>query len=692
MTAAEKTIDARQSDEVKRSDIPLQEIQLGVWTVFSLPLSSMTSTLPGMKMMSQLLEGWQNLPIVWRFFSDTIRLGPWLFAFYLGSAALSSIFSILQLYNETALLRMVQNAVTSNKPVTYEQFKLASIIYISTVFLGWLARRSRIRISAVLEDRLLHHFNTRILASHCILDLATAESPDTKTKLSGAAQSATDAWTTLDRLIDTTYIGIKAIGQILVLVQAFGANVDVQLLWTICILRPWVSTAWWSQFTSLEYYTMVTNNSWLTMMTLFELGTNLDYKKEVLGNSLDKYIISEYNKHRNELGDIWVSRPSNQMMKLETFSYKDIDSFFDSLPLLVYAYRSMKEAGNVDLSNLMLMQQASNTIESLIYRVTDNSRALSGAMQDVNSLYEVIDAKPAMIDGDLAYPEEHFVERKGMSLEFRSVCFSYPQKSEPVLQNLTFTIHPGQLCVIVGENGCGKSTTVQLFTRLYDATSGDILVDGRPLREFRIDGIRSATSIMYQDYTHLPLTVHENILLGRPDAAEPHEEVQQATRLGGSYDVIQKLPLKFDTNLKPRTTGYSRAGWKSSSNKAFDRFVEAQKPTKLSGGEWQRLAISKSFMKNTDQVRLLCYDEPSASLDPKAEQETFERLRKLRGEKTMIFVTHRFGHLTKHADLILYMKGGSIVEQGTHGELLEQAGEYAKMYNIQAQAFLENTT
>ncbi|KAG8746018.1 hypothetical protein FRC10_006357 [Ceratobasidium sp. 414] len=639
MKLAEKTTsenDARRNDKPHGSDIPLRETRFGVWTVFTVPPSSLKSALPGMKMIDQLYESWQNLPIIWRFFSDTMMLGPWLFVLHLGSATLSSIFSVLQLYNETTLLRM------GGWPVAHAQ---------------------------------------------SVLDLATTESPDNTTKLSSAEQSARKAWETLDGLIETVYISINTIGQILVLVRAFGANVDTQLLWVICIFRPWVSTTWWSNFTSLEYYTMVTNNSWLSMMTLFELGTDPKYRKEVLGNNLDKHIISEYEGHRKKLGDIWVSEPDDQMLKKEPFTYKDIDSLFDSLPLLVYAYRSMMATGNVDLSNLMLMQQASNTVQQLIYRAVDNSRALSGAMKSINALYEVVDAKPAMIDGDSTYPEEQFIERKGMLLEFRSVCFSYPQKSELVLKDLTFTIHPGQLCVIVGENGCGKSTTVQLFTRLYDVASGDILVDGRPLREFRVGDVRSAVSVMYQDYRHLPLTVHENILLGRPDTVEPRGEVQNAARLGGAYDIVQKLPLKFETNLEPRNTGYSRAGWKSSHNKAFERFTEAQEPTKLSGGEWQRLALSRSFMKNSDQVRLLCYDEPSASLDPKAEQEIFERLRNLRGEKTMVFVTHRFGHLTKYADLILYMKEGSIIEQGTHSELLEQAGEYAKMYNIQVQAF-----
>ncbi|KAG8734295.1 hypothetical protein FRC10_011799 [Ceratobasidium sp. 414] len=177
------------------------------------------------------------------------------------------------------------------------------------------------------------------------------------------------------------------------------------------------------------------------------------------------------------------------------------------------------------------------------------------------------------------------------------------------------------------DTGCGKSTAVQLLTRLYDVTSGDILVDERSRREFKVGDVRSAVSIMYQKYKHLPLTVYENILLGRSDAAEPREEVENATKLGGACDIVQKkLTLRFETNLEPRNTGYSRAGWRLSYNKAFEGLVEAQKPTQLSGGEWQRLALSKSFMENINQVRLLYYDEPSASLDSKVEQGTYARV------------------------------------------------------------------
>ncbi|CCO29670.1 UPF0644 protein [Rhizoctonia solani AG-1 IB] len=192
---------------------------------------------------------------------------------------------------------------------------------------------------------------------------------------------------------------------------------------------------------------------------------------------------------------------------------------------------------------------------------------------------------------------------------------------------------------------------------------------------------------MYQDYQYFPLTVKENILMGRPDSTDPETEIEDATKLGGAYDFIQKLSLGFDTDLGMASSGYASMSCGEHEKELFKSIEETEKSVQLSGGQWQRLAISRTFMRNSQRTRLLCYDEPSASLDPKAEAETFERLRNLRGDKTIIFVTHRFGHLTKHADLILYVKEGSVIEQGTHKSLLAQGGEYAKMYELQSRAF-----
>ncbi|KAG9105004.1 hypothetical protein FRC06_002925 [Ceratobasidium sp. 370] len=216
---------------------------------------------------------------------------------------------------------------------------------------------------------------------------------------------------------------------------------------------------------------------------------------------------------------------------------------------------------------------------------------------------------------------------------------------------------------------------------------GEILIDGRPLRDFKMSSVRDATCVMYQNYSHYPLTIGENILLGRPDSKTPQEDMEAAARKAGAYSFIDKLPEKFKTDLSQNYSGYCSGFYEAGQENPFQKLIDAQFKTRVSGGEWRRLALAKTYMRYSDRIKLLCYDEPSASLDPKAEFRTFERIRGLQAQKTMIFITHRFGHLTKHANLILYVQDGAILEQGTHKELIALDGEYAKMYNVQSQAF-----
>jgi len=216
-----------------------------------------------------------------------------------------------------------------------------------------------------------------------------------------------------------------------------------------------------------------------------------------------------------------------------------------------------------------------------------------------------------------------------------------------------------------------------------------MLLDDLPVESYVAADVRRSQAIMGQDFVKYPLTIRENIGLGCVDRAEDIERIHRATKLGGAFDFISEQSLGFETEIEPRSEHWSSFRGSKEDGPLRDKLKELQGELKLSGGQWQRLAISRTFMRaiDNDDVRLLCFDEPSSALDPKAEFELFERLRNLRGQKTLIFITHRFGHLTKFADLILYMKDGRITEQGTHAELLARGEEYAHLYNVQAQAF-----
>ncbi|KAG2136206.1 P-loop containing nucleoside triphosphate hydrolase protein, partial [Suillus cothurnatus] len=244
--------------------------------------------------------------------------------------------------------------------------------------------------------------------------------------------------------------------------------------------------------------------------------------------------------------------------------------------------------------------------------------------------------------------------------------------------------------VVVGVNGSGKSTILKLISRIYDPTEGTILIDGRDIKTFRLADLRAAMSILFQDYTQFPLSMRENIGLGNSALAHDDDKVREAARLGGAEDFIDELPDGFDTHLNKLTTTLWIFSMETSL-KAPRRSLGVPAPElQISRGQVQRLAISRTFMhslvsETESSAGMLLFDEPSASLDPTAEHDLFERLRKLRGNKTMIFSTHRFGNLTQHADLILCVF--TVQEEGTYDELMKKGGEYCSYLESTSQTF-----
>jgi len=249
------------------------------------------------------------------------------------------------------------------------------------------------------------------------------------------------------------------------------------------------------------------------------------------------------------------------------------------------------------------------------------------------------------------------------------------------------------MVVIVGINGSGKSSAIKLFNRLYDPTEGEILVDGLPLSSYKLKDVRRAMAILRQDHTSYPLSLRLNVALGCPDREEPtDEELAQALHAGGADTFVEKLPRKLDTVLDPVKLSSLRSHGETVEEikKMVD---EREKVTDVSGGESQRLAASRTFMRlGGGGIRFLAADEPTSALDPEGEYELFSRLKEQRGGKTVVFITHRFGNLTKYADSILVLKDGRLVESGNHTELIAKDGEYKRLHDVQAQAFLSTSS
>ncbi|KAJ7666384.1 P-loop containing nucleoside triphosphate hydrolase protein [Mycena rosella] len=280
---------------------------------------------------------------------------------------------------------------------------------------------------------------------------------------------------------------------------------------------------------------------------------------------------------------------------------------------------------------------------------------------------------------------------------------------DSVLKNVSLKIPAGSLVVIVGANGSGKSTMIKLLNRLYGVDSGEILVDGVPIKNYRISDLRSVQALLTQNHKLYPLTLAENIGLG--ESAPPAEA-------GSSTEVIGKLKDEVRTVLEPIKTARGTYLDKDKHSKLKSILEGLEVKAEVSGthltrshmplaqyhfqgGEKQRLVASRTFMLfMSGEILFAVADEPSSALDSKAEHRLFQRLREARAGKTLIFITHCFGHLVKHADLIIAgsrvtvrrcMKDGQAVESGTHTTLMARGGEYSELYNVQAQEFSDGT-
>lgn len=246
------------------------------------------------------------------------------------------------------------------------------------------------------------------------------------------------------------------------------------------------------------------------------------------------------------------------------------------------------------------------------------------------------------------------------SIEFRNVSFSY--KDVPVIHNLSFRIEGGKTYALVGHNGAGKSTIIKLLLRFYDPTMGEILLNGRNIKEYELKKYRQLFATAFQDYQIFSLSVMENVLMRRGNT-EDEEKVIQALQMAGVYDKIASLPKGIHTIL----------------TKEFAEDGEV-----LSGGQYQKVVVARAFVK---ECPCKIFDEPSSALDPIAEYELFDSILKSGRDKTMLFISHRLSSV-QNADRVFMLENGTVVEEGTHVQLLRQGGAYADMYRKQAENYL----
>ncbi len=320
-------------------------------------------------------------------------------------------------------------------------------------------------------------------------------------------------------------------------------------------------------------------------------------------------------------------------------------------------------SGSIQIGDYTLYTGAIASITACVSVLITSSGTIYEGTLFIDNLIAFLNEKQTVVPNQHpALLVEHGTKH---TLEFVHVSFRYPGTSRNVLNDINITIHPGETVTLVGLNGAGKTTLIKLLTRLYDPTEGYILLDGKDLRSYDVKSLYQTFGIIFQDFGKYAVTAEENIRFGDIHKEASAEMVEFAATQSAATDFINKLPHGFNTPL-----------------------MRVFEPNGIepSIGQWQKLAIARAFYANSD---ILILDEPTASLDPMAEQDIFNQFDHLRNDKTTIFVSHRLSSATI-ADQIIVLEDGCVIEKGNHRELMDLRGRYHHLFTTQSQRYISH--
>ncbi len=384
------------------------------------------------------------------------------------------------------------------------------------------------------------------------------------------------------------------------------------------------------------------------------LGASVETAKEVKLFGLSGYITALYGALAQTL--LAENRALATARARWGFAFASLGTLAYYAAYAVIVWRTVAGAFSIgDLAFLAgAFQRLRGGIEGLLLGLTQ----ISGQAQYLDDFFSFFAIRP-----EIRSPAQPVRVPSPIraGLVFEDVGYRYPGTETWALRGLSFAVRAGETVALVGGNGAGKTTIVKLMTRLYDPHEGRVLLDGRPLAAYDLDDLRARVAAIFQDFVRFDLTAGENVAVGRIAAADDRDRIAAAAARGLAAPVIERLPEGYAQPLGKRFAG----------------------GVDLSGGEWQKVALSRAYMR---EAEILILDEPTAALDAQAEHDVFARFRELSAGRTTVLISHRFSTV-RMADRILVLEGGRLLEEGSHAALMGQGGRYAELFTLQAQGY-----
>lgn len=506
---------------------------------------------------------------------------------------------------------------------------------------------------SLLGDRFTNLVSVRLMQHADRLDLAFFEEPQFYDKLERARRQTTARLGLLAGLLNTL--------QSFVSLVSLSAGLIVFSPWLMVLLVAAVVPAFLGEthFTTLAYsvlYRRTPQRRQLDYLRL--LGASAQSAKEIKIFGLGAYLTDRYQQLSEEIYDENKSLATRRAAVGSALNLLSTGGYYGAYAVVLV--RTL--AGGISIGTFTFLTGAFSRSRAYIERILASFNDISEQAMFLKDLFEFFEMQPSIRSlpgpGGTPLPAPRPI-RAGF--EFRNVSFAYPGSDRLVVRNINFRLHPAEKVALIGENGAGKTTLVKLLARLYDPTEGRIYLDGIDLREYDVDDLRHEIGVIFQDYLRFDMLVSENIGFGKIESLEDSGRIESAAYKSLAKGVIDRLPN----------------GYQQMVGRRFEGGVD------LSGGEWQKFALARAYMRDG---QLLILDEPTATLDARAEYEVFLRFADLTRDRMSVLISHRFSTV-RMADRILVLADGAIREQGTHEQLVALGGRYAELFELQAAGY-----
>lgn len=604
-------------------------------------MSSLQALLHKLKNALRLLPA---LRLVW-------QSSPGWTSIYIFLLLAQGIVPVVQLYLTKLIIDTVSISVTSTDRASNFSQLIILIALTGAVTLVSIGFTSGAELVNTAQSQQIENYMSKIIHAKSIeVDLEYYENPQYFDTLQRAQEEATyRPKQILNNLVEAAQNAISLVAMVGLLLSLHWGVAGVLFVAAIPAVLVRVKFAkimyhWHRKRTAIDRETeylswLLTGNLFAKEIRLFDLGALFSRRFDKLRQQLYRENMEISTKRfLASLG----AQAAAVILMLTAYSFIIYQTFL----------------GILRIGDLVLYYQALQRGQEALKGVLSSLSSLYEDNLFLVNLYEFLELKPNIVQ--TVHPKP-IPQNMATGIVCDRVNFQYPNSTRQALHDISLTIKPGEIVALVGENGSGKTTLIKLLCRLYDPTSGRIAIDGIDIRNFDIIELRRQFSIIFQDYVKYYFTVRENIRLGNIDIPPTHESIIAAARRSGADLAIARLPQGYDTML---------GNW-------FDQGEE------LSIGQWQKVALARAFLRNSSVIVL---DEPTSAMDAKAEAEVFEGFRQLIQGQTAILISHRLSTV-KMADRIYVMTDGSIVESGSHEELVRLGGTYANLFEIQAQHY-----